>query len=101
MFNSENSGRRMRRPNKRGPLVKVKLGHGRFVKMYQADAEAQGLEYEPEAKMRTPLRNKMVEGPEVDKAAEELIRKMEREAEMVGLDELTDLIGGDDGDSEE
>lgn len=59
---------------KKGPLIKIELQPGRFVKMYEQDAIAQGL-VEPKAKppkhdkMQRPEENK-IQAPEEDKAAE-------------------------------
>lgn len=59
---------------KKGCLVRVSLGHGQFVKMYESDAIAQGKlpsKAKPQAanKMRLPQENKSVpEAPEVENA---------------------------------
>jgi predicted flap endonuclease-1-like 5' DNA nuclease len=81
----------------RGPMVKVMRGRGQYVKMYQKDAEALGLEYEPEGrrpvatgtaleqpeaaqlerKMRSQVNNKMME-PEGNKTGEERLLRSAR-----------------------
>jgi hypothetical protein len=59
---------------KKGRLVRVPLGHGQFVKMYEADAIAQGKlpgKAKPQAdnKMRLPTENKSApQEPEVESA---------------------------------
>lgn len=50
----------------KGPLVRVELQPGRFVKMHKADADAQGLAYEGQ-KAQPPAQNKMLP-PAGDKA---------------------------------
>lgn len=58
--------------NRKGPLIKVKLRSGQFVKMYESDAAAQGLikkKSDPQGKkIKKPEGNK-IKKPEQDKAA--------------------------------
>lgn len=58
---------------KKGPLVKVKISEGRFVKMYEADAIAQGLIPDPK-KARPRPHDKML-SPEGDKSATGAMRQ--------------------------
>lgn len=54
---------------KKGPLIKVQLAPGQYVKMYQADAIAKGLIEPPATKMQPPAQNKMRQ-PEAEKTPE-------------------------------
>lgn len=53
---------------KKGPLIKVEISPGRYVKMYQADAEADGL-VKPSEKALPATGNKMLP-PSANKMAE-------------------------------
>jgi len=71
----------------KGPLVRVELAPGRFVKMYQKDAEAKGLAFEPEVKSRTAMGDKMIRGPSREKGRQEnQLRAMKKRGEIVGLE---------------
>ncbi len=80
---------------KKGPLVKVKLSPGRYVKMYEADAIAQGLIDAPvrqaqdrPVKSRPAAKDKM-RRPEQDKAAKNRAAKAEEGPEVNHRAEIT------------
>ena len=73
--------------SKKGPLVNVSLGHGRYVKMHEQDAIEQGL---LPGKSRPPEKNKL-KVPEKDKAAEQPEEKAEEKPDAA--DDFTEIQG--------
>lgn len=70
---------------KKGPLIKVEISPGRYVKMYQADAEARGLVQ----KARPPQQDK-IRPPQQDKQQQP---PAEPEEETAVSDDLTQIPG--------